>query len=279
MQKISGEEVSRDIIGELKRRAVPKRILAAISVGDNPASDSFLKRKQVAAGELGVDLRLYKLPITLGNDGIRKKVGELGLSKKVGGVILQLPLPTGIDKNYVVNAIPREKDVDVLSERALGAFWRGRNSVLPPAVGVVNEILDRQNINLKDISVAVVGLGDLVGKPVSVWLSGKCKELTLLDRDSDLEILGRADLIISGVGCPGVVKSAYLKEGAGVIDFGYYYSPEGKLLGDLETTDDLPEDGFYTPTPKGTGPILVAKLMENFYKLCEDKTTKVKGNV
>ena len=113
-----------------------------------------------------------------------------------------------------------------------------------------------------------MGLGALVGRPIALWLMGKCAHLDLLDKGSDLDVLTNADFVICGVGEAGLIKPANLKEGAGVIDFGYYYFKDGKLSGDLDTTSpDLERLSFYTPTPGGTGPILVAKLMENFYKL------------
>jgi len=179
----------------------------------------------------------------------------------------------------VLNAVPREKDVDVLGERALGAFYAGRNPVLPPAVGVLGEILRATNFDLQKSIVAVVGLGALVGKPVSMWLMRKVKGLHLLRSVSDFSVLKDADLVISGVGNVGLIKLEMLKPGAGVIDFGYDTKHETqnmehetsggkKIYGDFDTSGHmLHAVGFYTPTPGGTGPILVAEVFENFYKL------------
>jgi 5,10-methylene-tetrahydrofolate dehydrogenase/methenyl tetrahydrofolate cyclohydrolase len=271
MQKVSGKEISRDIIEKLKKQSVPRKILAAVLVGDDPTSASFLKQKRNIAQELSLDFRLYELPKSIKNDEIRKRMGKIALNKKVGGVILQLPLPEGVNKYYAMNVIPKEKDIDVLGERALGAFYHNRNVVRPPSVEVVKEILDRQNLDLRNLCVAVVGLGDLVGKPIGTWLSGKCQELILLDKGGDQTLLKKADLVISGVGQANVIEENNLKEGAGVIDFGYYYSPDGKLSGDFGVDENSHKIGFYTPTPGGTGPILVAKLIENFYKLNGDR--------
>ncbi|PIR98287.1 MAG: hypothetical protein COT89_00135 [Candidatus Colwellbacteria bacterium CG10_big_fil_rev_8_21_14_0_10_42_22] len=267
MQKISGKEVSGEIIEKLKTKKTPDKILGAILIGEDPTSISFLKQKEKIAKDLGIDFRLYNFSESIKNDDLRKEINKLARSKRIGGLILQLPLPKGVNKNYVLNAIPREKDVDVLSERALGAFYKGRNLVSPPSVGVVEEIIERLDLKLEKLTVVVVGLGDLVGKPISVWLTDKCRNLHLLRSGSDLEIIKGADLIISGVGKAGVVKEINLRDGSGVIDFGYYYTPNGQLLGDFEKDKKSDKVLFYTPTPGGTGPILVAKLMENFYKL------------
>lgn len=270
MLQISGKDIAQKIIEKLKTQPVPKKILAAVLVGNNPASVGFLKQKEKTAKELGVDFRIYEFPENISQDDLRKEVGKIANLKKVGGVIVQLPLPEHINKNYVLNAIPAGKDVDVLGERALGAFYAGRNPVLPPAVGVVEEILAISHLPLATSKVAVVGLGFLIGKPISVWLKGKCAEIYLLDKGSDFSILKNADLVILGVGKAGLIKPDMLKPGAGVIDFGYSTDENGKISGDFDA-NSLVASGyslsFYTPTPGGTGPILVAKLMENFYKL------------
>ena len=266
--KIDGKKVAEEIIAWLKSKETPQKILAAVLVGEDPTSISFVKQKEKAAGELGVDFRIYNLSPELGNDGLRREVVRIAKQKPVGGVLVQLPLPGVINKHYILNAVPPAKDVDVLGERALGAFYNNRNEVLPPAVETTREILEVQKVELEKSVVAVIGLGALVGRPISVWLTGKTKELHLLDEKSGLGILKEADIVISGVGKGGLIKAEMLKSGAGVIDFGYYYTPDGKVLGDF---DPAGADGvsFYTPTPGGTGPILVAKLIENFYTLCK----------
>lgn len=264
--EIDGHAISKEIIEQLKKLPKPEKIFAAILIGEDARSISFLRQKEQVAKELGIDFRLYKLAPELGNDGLRQEVGRLVGKSSVGGAIIQLPLPEGINPPYVLNAVPREKDVDVLSESALGAFYNGRNPVLPPAVETVKTILARTDFKLEIADVAVVGLGNLVGKPVSIWLTGKCKNLFLLRKGSDLELLKRADLIVAGVGEAGLVKQDMLKPGVGVIDFGYYYFPDGEVSGDF-SSDNAEQLSFYTPTPGGTGPILVAELFRNFYRL------------
>lgn len=269
MLKISGNEIAQKIIDELKSQPKPEKFLAAILVGENPASVNFLKQKEKVAKELGVDFRIYLFPEGIKNDDLRKEVLKIALLKKVGGLIVQLPLPEHLNKHYILNVIPREKDVDVIGERALGAFYAGRNQILPPAVEVVQEIIENCKLKIENLRVAVVGLGFLIGKPIATWLMGKCPEVYLLRRGSDFEILKQTDLVISGVGKAGLIKSEMLKKGAGIIDFGYAVDENKKIKGDfdaslLNTTNSLL---FYTPTPAGTGPILVAKLFENFYKL------------
>ncbi|MEK7548924.1 MAG: bifunctional 5,10-methylenetetrahydrofolate dehydrogenase/5,10-methenyltetrahydrofolate cyclohydrolase [Patescibacteria group bacterium] len=282
MWKIDGGQIAQRIIDNLKNQPTPKKILAAVLAGENQASISFLKQKEKIAQELGVDFRIYRFSTEIKNDDLRKEVLKIALLKKVGGMIVQLPLPEHINKHYILNVIPREKDVDVLGERALGAFYCGRNPVLPPAVATLDEILQTINCGLQTKKIAVVGAGFLIGKPIAVWLmDNKIKELKIFEKGSDLLELKEYDLVISGVGQVGLIKPEMLKDGAGIIDFGYSMDENGKIRGDFDVSqmshayrqagDVKGQLSFYTPTPGGTGPILVAKLFENFYNLNKDE--------
>ncbi len=276
MQIIDGKNIAQNIVGELKKQAMPQKIFAAVLVGNDPVNESFLKQKEKVAGELGIDFRIYRFPEISTGDSLRKEIGKIVSLKKVGGVLIQLPMPSCINAQYVLNAIPREKDVDVLGERAIGAFYAGRNLVLPPAAAVVEEIIENCKLKIENLRIAVVGLGFLIGKPISVWLKGKCAEIYLLNKGSDFSILKNADLVISGVGKAGLIKPEMLKDNAGIIDFGYSTDENGKISGDFDT-NSLMDSGyslsFYTPTPGGTGPILAAKIFENFYTLNNESHT------
>ena len=278
--EIDGKKIAAGIIAELKNKPTPKKFLAAVVIGGGKASFGFLKKKEEIAKELGVDFRIYNLPADYNNDRAREEVLKIAKHKTCGGVLVQLPLPEHLNKYYVVNVIPREKDIDVLGERALGAFYNDRNLVLPPAVAVVEKLLTTHYSLLKSQRVAVIGAGFLTGKPIAVWLMGKVRELYILDEGSDFSVLKNADLVISGVGKPGILKPEMLKEGTGMLDFGYSKAQHRKtlnstqkntekLMGDLDISDEnkLKKLAFYTPTPGGTGPILVAELFSNFYKL------------
>lgn len=268
MQKVSGQEIAESITDSLKSRPTPKKILAAVLVGDDPSSFSFLKQKEKVAKDLGVDFRIYKFSSDLKNDDLREEVRKISNQGSVGGVIVQLPLPEHVSRYYILNVIPREKDIDVLGERAIGAVYAGRNKVLPPAAATVKEICERQAYDLKNKNIVVLGIGIVTGKPVALWLMNESNNLTVVRSGGDLERLKSADLIISGVGKPGLIDPKDLKRGASVIDFGYG-SRDGKLMGDLDASseDNLQHLTFYTPVPHGTGPIAVAMLFKNFYEL------------
>lgn len=260
---IDGRKIALGIIERLKKQSVPQVFLAAFFVGDDKNSESFLKQKEKIAKELGVDFRIYKFPENISENDLKEEILKIVSQKECCAAIIQLPLPSNINRQNILNAIPKEKDIDVLSDKSLGG------NILPPAVGVVEEILKTLNYKLETKKIAVVGLGYLVGQPISKWLKGKCAELYCLDIGSDLAVLKQADLVILGTGQMGLIKPDMVKNDALVIDFGYGMV-NGKISGDFGSellVPGLESLVSYTPTPGGTGPILVAKLFENFYKL------------
>lgn len=287
MLKIPCEEITQKIINDLKSLPTPKKILAAILVGENSASISFIKQKEKIAKELGVDFRIYKFNYSpegkLTNDKLRQEVGKIANQKPVGGIIIQLPLPEQFNSQHILNAIPTEKDIDVLGERTLGAFYAGRSKVLPPAVGVVKEIFKNQNLKPENLKTVIIGAGALIGKPISMWLERKTAELIILNSKTKniKEKLKDADVIISGAGKANLFSAEDVKENAIIIDFGYSITEmrneqgvmSKKINGDFNSSllNTQNSSLFYTPTPGGTGPILVAKIMENFYKLNENE--------
>ena len=275
MVKIDGKKISQIILDQLKSRPAPKKFLAVFLVGNNPASESFVGRKEKVAKELGVDFRIYKFEENLSNDELKEKMKQIISSKLCGGAVLQLPLPAELNPLYVMNIIPPEKDVDVLSERSLGGFYNGRSKILPPAVSVVIEIFKYLNIEINSVkSIAVVGQGPLVGKPITSWLSGKVSKVAIFDKGSDLTGLKESDVVILGTGVGNLIKASMLKKESGIIDFGYGLDSNGKIGGDFDQGSIVSVGdsylSFYTPTPGGTGPILVACLFKNFYDLNEE---------
>ena len=267
---IDGKRVAEEIIGKLKARHSAGKFFGAVLVGDDPASVNFLKQKEKVGKELGIDFRLYPLSADISTDELRTEIGRLARPKNCGGFIVQLPLPEGVNKHYALNAIPKEKDVDLLSEAALGAFYSGRSPIVPPSVAVVEEILNMERRDLRGLKVAMVGTGFLIGKPVGYWLQNRVGERAVLDsKVNDLEVrLHDADIVISGAGHLKLFSAKQLKEGATVIDFGFS-KIDGKIAGDFDPEGADGKNISYTKTPGGTGPILVAKLFENFYKLNE----------
>jgi methylenetetrahydrofolate dehydrogenase (NADP+) / methenyltetrahydrofolate cyclohydrolase len=265
---IDGKTIAEKIVAHLKSIPRPEKFFGAVLVGEDPASVNFLKQKERIAKELGIEFRLYQLPEATTTDESRSEIGRLAQPKNCGGFIVQLPLPESINRHYVLNAIPKEKDADCLSESALGAFYTSRSSIVPPSAATVEEILKLENRSLRDLKVVMVGAGFLIGKPVGFWLQNKVSELVVLDATvKNLAAkLGDADIIVSGAGQADLFSANHLKEGAIVIDFGFNQR-DGKITGDFNPAGAEEKNIHYTRTPGGTGPILVAELFQNFYKL------------
>jgi methylenetetrahydrofolate dehydrogenase (NADP+)/methenyltetrahydrofolate cyclohydrolase len=272
---IDGKKIAETIIERLKTSGPtgtptvnkPEKFFGAILVGADAASLNFLKQKERAAKELGIEFRLYQLPATITTDQLRAEIGRLAQPKSCGAMIVQLPLPQCIHRYYALNGIPKEKDVDCLTESSLGAFYTERSAIMPPSVGTVEEILKLEHRALRELKVVMVGAGFLIGKPVGFWLQNKVAELVVLDASvKDIHPkLADADIIISGAGVANLFSAAHLKDGAAVIDFGFNRGVDGKIAGDFDPVGAEEKNIHYTKTPGGTGPILVAKLFENFY--------------
>ena len=278
---IDGKTIANEIVSRLRALPKPAKFFGAALVGDDPASLNFLKQKERVAQELGIEFRLHQLSLGIATDALRAEIGRLAEPKMCGGFIVQLPLPETINRYYVLNAIPKEKDVDCLSEQALGAFYTERGKIAPPSVATVEEILQREIIGdvnegnvaaagaLRELKAVVIGAGFLIGKPVGFWLQNRVAELVVLDASvkNIHDKLGDADIVIAGAGHAGLFDASHLKEGAIVIDFGFNRSAGGHIIGDFDPAAAEEKNIRYTKTPGGTGPVLVAKLFENFYKL------------
>lgn len=282
---IRGKEIASEILdqvaGKVKKLPKPPR-LAAVLVGDYLGSRKFLELKKSAAEKTAIDFRIYEFPNTIMTKELRRKVVEISKAQINSGIIIELPLPAHINTQYVLNAIPEEKDVDVLSQKAQGAFFTGRSPILPPAVEAVKIIFEKYNIVIKGKNCAVFGYGLLVGKPISHWLAANGATVSIINEftpDPKLCSLN-ADIIISGVGRPNLITTDMVKtptlwrqgsdqnvgDGAIVIDFGYE-NTDGKMIGDVDFDSVSQKTSLITPVPGGVGPIVIAAVLKNLIKL------------
>jgi len=244
---IDGKQIAEKIYAECESMQWKKRFLALFYSDETPATQSFIKQKRNAANRLGIELREHQFD--------EKKLREIAGDDACGGIVLQLPLGDENKTQQAIKIIPPTKDIDNLSGNAL---------LCTPAVGVVEQILNEAN-NPKMDEIAIVGQGVLVGKPVAKWAkeSGN-RNIRIYDKGFDPHDLKTADLVVSGAGEMYIFSAEHLKKGAFVIDFGYTKSEAGSLVGDFNPAGAKERDIVYTPTPGGTGPILVACLMRNF---------------
>ncbi|MDD4931194.1 MAG: bifunctional 5,10-methylenetetrahydrofolate dehydrogenase/5,10-methenyltetrahydrofolate cyclohydrolase [Candidatus Colwellbacteria bacterium] len=261
MRKIDGRKIADKIADELIIRGAPEKYFAAIIVGNDPASLKFVERKRMFAEKIGVDFNVFKMEDDSSTEDIALKIGVLSDDSACGGVMVQLPLPMKVEKNIVLAAIPKEKDADAL------IFNDDPNDlVIPPAAAVVSKILESEHADILNVKMAVIGMGSLVGRPVADFFSGKCAALWKIDKGDDVTPISEADVVVLGTGQPRLISSDILKDGAIVIDFGCAFDEEGKICGDFDQKETQ-KDIRYTPTPGGTGPILIAELFDNFYRI------------
>jgi methylenetetrahydrofolate dehydrogenase (NADP+)/methenyltetrahydrofolate cyclohydrolase len=279
MSKISGLSIAQHILSQLRSSPTPTKSLVALVVGNNQSTLSFIKQKKIAAENLGIKFQTSTSKLEVSTENLKEELQRLSSNQSVGGIIVQLPLPTHLNIQEILDQIPQAKDTDVLSTTSIRLFEAGERKLLPPAVGATQEILTSQNYELKNKVIAVVGLGRLVGQPIAYWLKDKVGQLVTIDLKDDLDQIRDADLVVSGAGHHRLINPEKLKKGAAVIDFGYE-KINGIVSGDLNTSNEhqLTKLSFYTPTPSGTGPILVAKLLENFYLLNQNKRDEKVSN-
>jgi len=265
--KTIAEEILAEVAAEVKKLTKQPR-LAAVLVGDHVGSRKFLELKKQAAEKIGIDFRLYKFPADITTQKLRKEIVGMAKAGVNHGVLVELPLPPHINSQYVLNAIPPEKDVDVLSEKSQGAFFVNRGEILPPAVEAVKIILAQNNIGLRGKNCAVFGYGLLVGKPISHWLASQGATVSVINEftlNANRYTLN-ADIVISGVGKQNIIKDDMIKDGAAIIDFGYE-NLEGRITGDVDFEEVSKKTSLITPVPGGVGPIVIAAVLSNLVDL------------
>ncbi|HOV88574.1 MAG TPA: bifunctional 5,10-methylenetetrahydrofolate dehydrogenase/5,10-methenyltetrahydrofolate cyclohydrolase [Candidatus Paceibacterota bacterium] len=271
MEIINGKNLSQEILENLKSFFQKHQTaLAVISVGDDSDKEVFIKQKQKAAAFLGIEFLHFHFDDKISNRLLREKVNEIARRDFIKGIIIQLPLPEKYNVNALVNVIPIEKDVDVLNERHFGQFALGRSIVLPPAVATVSYILEKYRISFQDKIFGIVGLSRLVGLPVSIWLLEQKQTVISADiyTQNPSQLIKNCDIVISGAGQPNLINKNWLKDQSAVIDFGFE-KKDGKVWGDVDFESAKEKASYITPTPGGTGPILVAMIFKNLKELME----------
>jgi methylenetetrahydrofolate dehydrogenase (NADP+) / methenyltetrahydrofolate cyclohydrolase len=237
--------------------------LATVLVGDDPASDVYIRRKHKAADEVGIEAVDKRLPATTLEDELVELVEELDHDDSVDGILVQTPLPEHIDEARIMRAIDPIKDVDGLHPFSAGQLYLGRQTLVPATPLGVTQLLNEYRIPIAGARAVVVGRSALVGKPLAMLLLQENATVTICH--SKTEELSRhtldADILVAAVGLPGVITAGMVKQGATVIDVGITRTENG-LVGDVER--DVAEVAAYlTPVPGGVGPMTIAALLGN----------------
>jgi methylenetetrahydrofolate dehydrogenase (NADP+) / methenyltetrahydrofolate cyclohydrolase len=237
--------------------------LATVLVGEDPASDVYIRLKHKAADAAGIEAIDHRLPDTTGEDELVELVKELNENDSIDGILVQTPLPDHIDEARVMRAIDPMKDVDGLHPFSAGQLYLGRQTLVPATPLGVMHLLNEYRIPIAGTRAVVVGRSPLVGKPMALLLLQANATVTIAH--SRTEDLARhtldADLLVAAVGLPEVITADMVKQGATVVDVGITRTEEG-IVGDVEP--DVAEIAAYlTPVPGGVGPMTIAALLEN----------------
>ena len=239
--------------------------LAVVIVGDDPASRTYVNNKKKACERVGFHSEEYALPTTTTQEELLALVKELNQRPEINGILVQSPLPKGLDEKMIVENIDPNKDVDAFHAVNVGKIMIGDFSFLPCTPAGVIELLDYEGIDIAGKECVVLGRSNIVGKPMAMLLLHRNGTVTIChSRTKNLqEVCSRADILVAAVGKPGFVTGDMVKEGAVVIDVGINRNAEGKLCGDVDFDSVVPKAAYLTPVPGGVGPMTIAMLMQN----------------
>ena len=255
----------RSEVQELEARFGRKPCLCVIIVGENPASQVYVRNKVKAAAYTGMDSRLIELPAEISEEELLDRIRELNDDPLVDGILVQLPLPKHIDEERVIDTISREKDVDGFHPANVSGLWLGKDCIVPCTPAGIMRLIDSVGVELKGKMAVVVGRSNIVGKPVAKLLLDRHATVVIAhSRTADLGAVTRlADVLVVAVGKAGLVTGEMVKPGAVVIDVGMNRNAEGKLCGDVDFASCEKVASWITPVPGGVGPMTIAMLMKN----------------
>ena len=284
-QILDGKAIARQIREETKQKVasftaqtdiVPK--LAAVLVGEDPASQVYVRNKERACQKAGIESDVHRIPATTTQVELLELIARLNADPAVSGILIQLPLPSQIDEQSVLDAVDVGKDVDAFHPENVGRLSQGRPRFLPCTPHGVQQLLHRYNIATNGKHVVIVGRSDIVGKPLASMLAQKNSGMgadaanatvTLChSRTADLAaITATADILVAAIGRPNFITADMIKPGAVVVDVGINRTDEG-LVGDVDFQGATSVASYVTPVPGGVGPLTIAMLLENTLTAC-----------
>ncbi len=269
---IDGKAVAAAVRDEVRVEAAAFRAahgrgpgLATVLVGDDPASATYVRNKRKACADCGIESIGHELPANTSQAALLAVVAALNARRDVDGILVQLPLPGGLDAGAVVEAIDPAKDADGLHPANQGRLVAGLPGPRPCTPLGILRLLDSTGTDLKGARAVVVGRSNLVGKPVALLLLERHATVTIChSRTRDLAgEVGRADVLVAAIGQPRFVQGAWIKAGATVIDVGTNRLADGKLVGDVDFAAACDRAAAITPVPGGVGPMTIAMLLKN----------------
>lgn len=268
MNIINGKEIAQKIRDGIKEEIQSKQIepcLAVVLIGDDPASQIYVRNKEKACEEVGIISKVIRLPGNIDLQSVKETIKEVNNSKNIHGILVQLPIPAHLPTAEVINLISPAKDVDGLHPENLGRLLKGENPLFVSCTpqGIMHLILST-GIDLKGKNAVVIGRSNIVGKPVAILLLDRHATVTIChSRTPDLAAeVKRADVLVAAVGKAQLITGEMIKPGAVVIDVGMNRTDKG-LVGDVDFESAKEVASFITPVPGGVGPMTIAMLLKN----------------
>lgn len=276
---INGSELAKKIRKELSQKVKKEKLspnLAVILCGDDEASKVYVRIKSKACEEVGIQFEEYHLKKETNQDELCSLIDKLNCDDRIDGILLQYPLPKGLNYREAADKIVSEKDVDGFNPYNVGRLTIGEPNFIPCTPYGIMKMFEEYKIELSGKKAVIVGRSNIVGKPMAQCLLNASATVTIChSKTKDLkEELKDADIVIAAVGKEGIIKADMLKEGVVVIDVGMNRNKEGKLCGDVDFEKAKEVASYITPVPGGVGPMTVAMLMNNVIKAYTDKINK-----
>ncbi len=275
---LDGKRIADNLLDVLRAR-VQQRVasggrapgLAVVLVGDDPASSVYVRNKRRACAHVGFRSRDYDLPATTTQDELERLIDALNADPEIDGILVQLPLPPHIDATPLINRIDPRKDVDGFHPENIGHLALRQRGLRPCTSKGVMTLLAHTDRPVRGSTAVVVGVSNHVGRPLALeLLLAGCTTICCHKFTRDLaDVVSSGDIVAVAVGRPGLVKGAWIKQGAVVIDVGINRLPNGTLTGDVEYSVAVERASWITPVPGGVGPMTVATLMENTVEAAE----------
>lgn len=271
-QIIDGKRISAEIRAEIKEQTEAFKAergyapgLAVIIVGEDPASQVYVRNKKRACDEVGFYSESYELPAETTQDELLSLIDRLNADENIHGILCQLPLPRHLDETAVLLKIKPEKDVDAFHPYNVGKIMIGDYNFLPCTPAGVMALIKRSGIEVAGKNCVVIGRSNIVGKPMAMLLLHANGTVTVChSKTRDIKkICAEADILVAGVGRANFVTADMVKEGAVIIDVGINRLDSGKLCGDVDFCEVEPKASYITPVPGGVGPMTITMLMQN----------------
>src|SRR5690625_107675 len=271
---INGIDVARELrqamkteVAQLKKQGIiPK--LSVILIGEDPASQSYVRGKEKASNEVGIDSEIIRMDSSITETDLLQKINELNDDDRVNGILVQLLLPKHIDEQKVIETISPNKDVDGFHPINIGRMMVGKDTFLPCTPYGIITLLRSKNIEIAGSNAVIIGRSNIVGKPMGQLLLNEHATVTYChSRTKDLHAYTKnADILIVAMGKERAIDASYIKEGAAVIDVGVNRTSEGTLTGDVDFEAVKEVASYITPVPKGVGPMTITMLLANTIK-------------